>query len=99
MSRARTERKRAAAERWPTLTRVTPFFTNEIDVLSIEEVGRLLEEWKDWNSAYSWKPDAGGYLSDVFNLPEDPDEGRLVMNRIYEQAIRKWRDAGRKFKL
>ena len=67
--------------------------------LSIDEVGQLLEEWRDWNSGYSWKPDAGGYLSDVFNLPGNAQEGRLAMDQLYDEAVRRWRHAGHYFKL
>lgn len=67
--------------------------------LSIDEVGQLLEEWRDWNSGYSWKPDAGGYLADVFSLSGDAKEGRVAMNQLYDEAVRRWRDAGREFKL
>jgi hypothetical protein len=70
-----------------------------LGVLSIDEVGQLLEEWRDWNSGYSWKPDAGGYLSDVFNLSDDIQEGRVAMNQLYDEAVRRWRDAGHEFKL
>ena len=72
---------------------------NSLADLSIDEVGQLLEEWRDWNSGYSWKPDAGGYLSDVFKFSGDAQEGRLAMNQLYDESVRRWRDAGHEFKL
>ena len=104
MSRARTERQRTASERWPTLLEATSLLQQSrpedaVDAIPIDKVGRLLEEWRDWNSRYSWKPDSEQYFSEVFELGEHLPTARATMNRIYDQAVRRWRAAGHEFKL
>jgi hypothetical protein len=102
MSRARTERKRTASDRWPTLLDVASGRNDPehaVDTLSIDRVGRLLEEWQDWNSGYSWKPDSEQYLFEVFELGDDPRAARAEMDRIYDKAVRRWRAAGHEFRL
>ncbi len=84
MSRRTLERRRAAEERWPTLTNMLACFFNEdynilygsldgafaaaVKDAPLETRRTILREWRDWQTAEGMGDDLRSYVNDVFGV-------------------------------